>query len=131
MTTATPAINETTEAFIDGTTGVTQSTAINGSATSNSNITTRSVASPVGGGPNPASLAALGAATALGPQTNAAAAAATVLIANTRAFITTTGLIVSGGAVTVTATPNHNVTTTADATPAVGVNADGGGGSTQ
>ncbi|MBI3839031.1 MAG: hypothetical protein HY288_14015, partial [Planctomycetia bacterium] len=124
-TTAAPVITETTEAFIDGTASVTQSSSIDVSATANSSITTMSTASPVGGGPNPTRLSQIGAATAAGPQTDAAAIAATVLLANTRAYVTTAGSIVSSGAVTLTATPNHNVNTTANATPAVGANANG------
>ncbi|HEX4996679.1 MAG TPA: LEPR-XLL domain-containing protein, partial [Terriglobia bacterium] len=117
-TTATPILLITTEAFIAGTADVTASTDIAITATANSTIVTTAISTPDGSLPSAEvalTLADLGAATSAGPQTDAAAIAATTIAAYTRAFISTTGSIVTSGDVTIFADSHHNIHTEADA----------------
>ncbi|HEY8534995.1 MAG TPA: hypothetical protein VIL25_01045, partial [Vicinamibacterales bacterium] len=88
-------------------------------------ITTTANATPEGAAGSPGTLAALGIATAAGPQTEAAAIAATTLTSTTRAFVDTTGSLVAAGALTLLAEPDFDVTTTANATPAVNTDNNG------
>ncbi len=118
-TTAIPIINVTTEAFIEDAARVLQSTQIDVTANATSTITTSASSTPDGAVLNPQTLADLQVATAAGPQTDAAAIAATTLNSLTRAFVTTSASLISDGDVSVVASSNHHVTTTADATPTV------------
>ena len=114
-----PVITITTEAFIDGAAQVVHSASIDVDATANSTITTTSSSTPLGASAPPNTLATLNVATPSGQQTDGAAVAATTFTVNTRAFITTTGPVVSSGTISLLSTSNHNVSTTADATPSV------------
>jgi len=126
-TVALPTITTTTAAYIDGSASVLQSASIDVTATANSTVITTANSTPAGAVLNPPTLAAIQAATSAGPQTDAAAIAATFLTANTRAYIATSASLTSLGAVTVTAVSGHNVATTANATPTVGVSNNGAG----
>ncbi|MEQ1826845.1 MAG: hypothetical protein ABL921_12900, partial [Pirellula sp.] len=124
-TTAIPVIVTTTEASIQNSAQVSQSASISVLANASSTIVTDADSTPMGALLNPTTLATLGVATAAGPQTDAAAIAAATLTSTTRAFITTSGTLVSLGAVSLLASSNHNLTTTADATPTVSPNNNG------
>ena len=105
---------------------MTNSTTINLNATANSNLTTTAISTPAGAALNPATLASLNIVTSAGPQTDAAAIAATTLFANTRAFTTTSGALTSTGALSLLATSNHHLDTTANATPTVSAGTNNG-----
>ncbi|HET9217460.1 MAG TPA: LEPR-XLL domain-containing protein, partial [Terriglobia bacterium] len=124
-TVAAPLIATVTEAFIDGTADVTNSSSIDIRATTNSDITATSNSTPAGAILNPDTLADLQVATAAGPQTDAAAIAGITLGSLTRAFVTTTGTLVSSGEVSIFAGSDHDLFSMADATPTVAVDANG------
>jgi hypothetical protein len=124
-TTAAPVIVATAEAFIADSAHVTQSDSIDIDATATGTLTTLANSTPAGATLNPATLATLGIATAAGPQTDAAAIAATSLTSKTRAFVDTTGALTSGGALSLLASSDFDVNTTANATPTVSANNNG------
>ena len=118
-TTAAPVVTAVTRAAIEDAAEVTRSAAIDVVADSATTITARASSTPDGALLNPATLEALGAATAAGRLTDAAAIAAATLSAFTRAELSTTGTVASDGAVSLLASSHHDVTSTADATPTV------------
>jgi hypothetical protein len=125
-TTATPVVTTITDAFIDGSASVTNSASIGVNATANSQLATTAISTSAGAANNPDTLADLALVTSAGPQTDAAAVAATTLIATTRAFTTTSGVLNSGGSVSLLATSNHHIDTTANATPTVSASTNNG-----
>ena len=124
-TTAVPVVIVTTEAFIEDAAAVTESNSIAVQATAGGAITTTATSTPAGAAVSPDTLATLGIATAAGPQTDAAAIAVSTVTSTTRAFLSTSGNIVSTGAVSVLASSAFNLQTTANATPTVNPNNNG------
>ena len=118
-TVAAPVVIVTTEAFIEDAAAVTASSSLAVQATAGGTLATTANSTPAGAAVSPDTLAALGIATAAGPQTDAAAIAATTLTSTTRAFLNTSGSIVSTGAVSVFSSSAFTLQTTANATPTI------------
>ncbi|MGH8663839.1 MAG: beta strand repeat-containing protein, partial [Burkholderiales bacterium] len=124
-TTAIPVIVATTQASIQDAAAVTASDTLTVHAAATGMITTTANSTPAGAAANPATLATLGIATAAGPQTDAAAIAATTLTSNTRAFADTSGSLVTAGALALLAESDFDLTTAANATPTVSLDNNG------